>query len=316
MNAIKHSLTLCTVLLMFAACNGRHSVLPSSSGTPFDVILMGDSGDIVRQVLETDVPGLPQCEPLFHVTTADQKQTSTATKLARSIVIVDIDPKQYTRVSVRQEKNVYATPQTVVHVHAPSADALRQYLSTDRTLLRMLVRHEYTAEIARLQSHHNPKAEAVIRQMFGCTMSVPSTMTASKQGKNFIWLSDNSAYGMTNICIYTSENRDSVMRINIKGETDDMYMTTVAGSITRQRVYPRGQTVDVTRGLWEMKGDAMGGPFVSHTVRDSLSGKTIVAEAFVYAPSMPKRNLLLRTEAALYTLRPAIEKPQKVARGK
>ena len=32
---------------------------------------------------------------------------------------------------------------------------------------------------------------------------------------------------MTNICIYTSENRDSVMQTNIKGETDDMYMTTV-----------------------------------------------------------------------------------------
>ncbi len=315
MNVIKHSLLLYAVLL-FVACNGRHTVLPSSSGTPFDVILIGDSGDIVRQTLETDVPGLPQCEPLFHVTTADEKQMATATRLARSIVIVDIDSTQYTRASIRSEKNVYATPQMIVHLHAPNADTLRQYLSVNYSLVRLLVRHEYNAEIARLRSHHNPKAEAAIRRMFGCTMSIPSTMMASKQGKDFIWLSDNSAYGMVNICVYTSENRDSVMRINIKGETDDMYMTTVARSVTRQQVYPHGQTVVVTRGLWEMKGDAMGGPFVSHTLTDSLSGKTIVAETFVYAPSMPKRNLLLRAEAALYTLNIAPRKTSRIAREK
>ncbi len=315
MNAIKHSLLLGAALLL-AACNGRRTVLPSSSGTPFDVILMGDSDSIVRQTLEADVPGLPQCEPLFHVTEASPRQTATAARLARSIVVVDIDPRQYTRVALRRENNVYATPQIVVHLHAPDPDALRRYLSTDNTLVRLLLRHEYNAEIARLRSHHNPKAEAAIQRMFGCTMSVPSTMTASLQGKDFIWLSDNSAYGMANICVYTSENRDSVMRANIKGETDDMYMTTVAGSVTRQQVYPHGQTVCVTRGLWEMKGDAMGGPFVSHTVTDSLTGKTIVAEAFVYAPSMPKRNLLLRAEAALYTLRTAPQKPRRVARGK
>ncbi len=313
MNAIKHSLLLCAVLLT-VACNGRHTVLPSSSGTPFDVILMGDTDNIVRQALETDVPGLPQREPLFHVTTADAEQMATTTRLARSIVTVDIDSGQYTRVSVRRERDVYATPQTVVHLHAPSTDALRQYLSIDNTLVRLLTRHEYNAEIARLRAHHNPKAEAAIRRMFGCTMSIPSTMTASKRGKDFIWLSDNSAYGMTNICIYTSENRDSVMRINIKGETDDMYMTTVRQSVTRQQVYPHGQTVTVTRGLWEMKGDAMGGPFVSHTLTDSLSGKTIVAEAFVYAPSMPKRNLLLRAEAALYTLSLTPKKAGGIAR--
>lgn len=315
MNAIKHSLILCALLLM-AACNGRQTVLPSSSGTPFDVILMGDSTDCVRQTLEADVPGLPQCEPLFHVTTADPKQMATATRLARSIVIVDIDSRQYTRISLRQEKNVYATPQTIVHLHAPSADTLRQYLSANNSLVRLLLRHEYNAEAARLRSHHNPKAEAAIRRMFGCTMSIPSTMTASKRGKDFIWLSDNSAYGMTNICVYTSGNRDSVMRINIKGETDEMYMTTVAQSVTRQQVYPHGQTVTVTRGLWEMKGDAMGGPFVSHTITDSLSGRTIVAEAFVYAPSMPKRNLLLRAEAALYTLSVTPQKASSIAREK
>ena len=46
-----------------------------------------------------------------------------------------------------------------------------------------------------------------------------------------------------------------------------------------------------------MKGDCMGGPFVSHTVGD------ITAEAFLFAPGKKKRNQLRQLEAALYTLK-------------
>ena len=59
----------------------------------------------------------------------------------------------------------------------------------------------------------------------------------------------------------------------------------------------------ITRGLWEMEGDAMGGPFVSHSIVDSSRRRIIVAEGFVYAPGMKKRNLLRQLEASLYTLK-------------
>ena len=52
-----------------------------------------------------------------------------------------------------------------------------------------------------------------------------------------------------------------------------------------------------------MRGDAMGGPYVSHAVKSPANGHTVVAEAFVYAPETRKRNRLRQTEAALYTLR-------------
>ena len=53
-----------------------------------------------------------------------------------------------------------------------------------------------------------------------------------------------------------------------------------------------------------MEGDAMGGPFVSHAVIDSVRGRTLVAETFVYAPGEKKRNIMKRMEAVLYTLSP------------
>ena len=88
---------------------------------------------------------------------------------------------------------------------------------------------------------------------------------------------------------------DSVLQKNMLGETDEMYM-----------VIPRlGE-----RGLWEMEGDAMGGPYVMKIIRRQKNGKIsgrkneiIVVIGFVYAPEMKKRNLIKQLEAVLTTIR-------------
>jgi hypothetical protein len=56
------------------------------------------------------------------------------------------------------------------------------------------------------------------------------------------------------------------------------------------------------RGLWEMQGDMMGGPFVSHARLDEKNNRVVVVEGFVFAPETNKRNYIRRIEAALYTL--------------
>ena len=59
----------------------------------------------------------------------------------------------------------------------------------------------------------------------------------------------------------------------------------------------------VLRGLWHMKGDMMGGPFVSHARLDEKNNRVVVVEGFVFAPETDKRNFIRRVESALYTLR-------------
>ncbi len=57
------------------------------------------------------------------------------------------------------------------------------------------------------------------------------------------------------------------------------------------------------RGLWKIyNGEAMGGPFVSHTVLDEQHQQVITAETFLYAAGQKKRNALRQAEAILYTL--------------
>ena len=78
------------------------------------------------------------------------------------------------------------------------------------------------------------------------------------------------------------------------GETNDMYM---------QLSYPKMLYNNLTQGLWEMKGDAMGGPY--RMGRVPLDEDVIYIIAFVYAPEMKKRNLMKQLEAVMTTAKRA-----------
>ena len=57
------------------------------------------------------------------------------------------------------------------------------------------------------------------------------------------------------------------------------------------------------RGLWKiLNGEAMGGPYVSHTRLDQVNARVVTAETFLYAAGQKKRTALRQAEAILYTL--------------
>ena len=53
------------------------------------------------------------------------------------------------------------------------------------------------------------------------------------------------------------------------------------------------------RGLWEMEGDNMGGPFVSRRVKARDGKSMLTIEGFIFAPGKNKRNALRQLEASL-----------------
>lgn len=309
---------LLTAIVALCSCSGGpQSLLPKSGGRPYEVLLVASDrrcAAVVDSVLMQDMPSLPQREPMFDVSLIDTTRFNQTTRLARCIVIVTVNPAVFTSTRIRYEKNVWARPQLVVYVNTPSASQLSQYMAkAGHRLTSLLTRAEINTAISTLRAGSNRKAESSIRSMFGWDMRIPAEMKAGKTGRNFIWLSDNRPDRMRNICVYSYGGttldahralaaRDSVMRLNIPGELDGMYMQTTPGSVTAGLATEDGRTVMISRGLWEMRNDAMGGPFVSLSTVDSVNSRIIVAEAFVYAPGTNKRNLIRSAEAALYTL--------------
>ena len=149
-------------------------------------------------------------------------------------------------------------------------------------------------------SKQNREMQDEIKKMFGIDMKIPAAMNASKKAKDFIWISNNASSGMQNLLVFKvkSEERrmknsnafhvndkaliDSILRTNMPGETDSMYM-----------VIPHLSE----RGLWEMKGDAMGGPYIMHRIHN------LYIIGFVYAPEMKKKILIKQLEAAISTIK-------------
>ena len=95
---------------------------------------------------------------------------------------------------------------------------------------------------------------------------------------------------------------DSAMKANIPGERDDMSFRLCDDGMTIAALSGRDGKKAMMRGLWQMEGDAMGGPFAALMADDSTHARTIVAAAFAYAPGKKKRNMMRRLEAALRTL--------------
>ena len=172
-------------------------------------------------------------------------------------------------------------------------------------------------QISFLETRHSDIVANKVDSMFGSEIWLPAEITSYKHGKDFFWGSTNKASGDQNIVVYsypyTDKNtftkeyfinkRDSIMMINLPGAQEGMYMSTDSVTVEMTPLNVQGQYSLEARGLWRMKGDFMGGPFVSHTRIDTINNRVVTAEVFVYSPNKLKRNLMRMLEASLYTLK-------------
>ena len=300
--AIMFPLVALLMVFLTTGCSGegKNGRLPASTGQPYEIVLEGDTDSILTRILMEDVPGLPQSEPLCDLIQVKRGKVKGSYLMVRTRIVVDIDPR-YKGFSAKTTQDVNASPQLVVRIKAKSADQLRaMFYDKQGPMNTRLLRNKNAQQLRTLidqeeQKHlasiikQNPEKQREVKRMFGLSMKIPASLDASKKAKGFLWLSNNASTGMQNLLIFRVNNLqdekqqvDSILHKNIKGETDEMYMTIPQLS---------------ERGLWEMKGDAMGGPYVMKQKGD------IVVIAFVYAPEMKKRNLTKQLEAMLSTIK-------------
>ena len=310
--SLKTLLAGCLLLFFLASCStgGRNGKLPKSTGMPYEVVLEGDTDSIVTKILTEDVTGLPQPEPLCRLIQVKKGKTRGNYLLVRTRIIVNIGVRDFS-VTLHHDEN--AAPQNIIRITAQSAQQLRERLNGER--LRQIVDEVELKHLADIisgnPSKQNREMQDEIKKMFGIDIKIPAAMNASKKAKDFIWISNNASSGMQNLLVFKvkseerragkvkSEERrmknsnafhaddkaliDSILRTNMPGETDNMYM-----------VIPHLSE----RGLWEMKGDAMGGPYVMRRIHNNL-----YIIAFVYAPEMKKKILIKQLEAAISTIK-------------
>ena len=311
-------------------------MMPNASGLPYEMLVVMDEaqwerplGRAVFNVLDTDVPGLPQSERSFRITRVDPSgMNSNMFRIMRNIIKVDIQ-KIYTQPKFKFARNVYSYPQMVMTLQAPDEASLAKYVEENaQSIIDFFTKAEMNREISNLREKHNPKVSQLAQELLGVDIWVPWEVDNYKKGKDFLWASTNTGKKDMSIVLYTYpytdkntftleyflNKRDSVMKANIPGGPEGSYMTTQRDYVYVKDATVHGEYAQVARGLWCVQGDRMGGPFVSHSRVDEVNGRVVVAEAFVYAPETLKRDLMRRMEAALYTLQlPQQEKVDNIA---
>ena len=332
---------LSILALMFCACSGNSDrLLTSATGSIYECLIVGDAA-VKTPVCETmgaDMYGLPQMEPYFTTMFVPTSQFDDLLKSTRNILIVDVNPQQYTHIKATKARDVWSQPQAMLRIQAPSDEEFLAYWQANGEKIReWFVQEELARQLRFYRANTNKEARAKLNKK-GYDLLIPedfmlimdttlalNDQMVNDQKVNVLWCCNNKGPMRKDILVYdfpyTAQEqfsndsiiamRNAVLGRLVSAQVEGSHMGTeykhfppVSRQVAALRDSVGGFYGVETRGLWKIEdGEAMGGPFVSLTRLDQVNGRVVTAETFLYAPGQKKRNALRQDEAILYSLR-------------
>jgi hypothetical protein len=319
--------TLIASSLLLASCDSNPT-LPTATGTANEVLMVinedvfrSNVGDSIIQILNHDVPCMPQSEPMFNISRTNFEGFTSVIKPARNILMIDAG-RAYSKVKIKTEENKWSKPQAIMTIQGPTTEEVAYAIGKyKKQIADYFELAERDRAIKHHQRYHEEDMMAKVQEHLGFHIDIPKNMVRSKKAENFMWISNNAGNMNRNIVLYTYpytekdafsrekllQKRDSVMKLHIPGPVENSYMTTeykFEPPIWGETATASKQYAIRLQGMWRVEGDLMGGPFVSISCLDQENQRIITAEAFIYAPNQYKRNAMRQLEAALYTIKP------------
>ena len=313
-------------LLLLFNCEEKKNTqryLSSSNGNINSVSVVADNllwedkvGEAIREVLAAPVVGLPQDdEPLF-----DLKQIPTqvfdgfATK---SRLVFKVEKGDSTGVSIY--RNVYAKPQTVAVVKGKTdQEIINQLHENAEKIIDAFTKEEIKEKLNRINK--SLLNDTAMENQLGFTIDIPSVYRIAISNDDFFWIRknlsttenmalmfyevpiDSIGQGDSTI-IDIVKIRDRILSEKIPGEdgivmsTEDDYAPSLFKTIIDNK--PAFET----KGLWEIKGAYMSGPFVNFAIEDKINNRYLIAEGYVYAPRLDKRKYIFELEAIIKSIK-------------
>ncbi len=311
---------LLLAVFFFSACEAPEMPLPGITGKAGElVVVMGDAlwngpaGDTTFNVLSQHVYGLPQAEPTFNVVHVRSSAFTSIFRSHRNIVSVHIADSL--RANIQLKTDVWATPQVVVEITAPTVDA---YLDIFAANASRILGHVLKKEEERVLKSYRAQEDADIikpvETAYGVKLSIPKGYTIVRQEENFCWVRYETADVTQSILIYkepyTKDNTfsaagmiaamDTFSLKYVGGPDVGTYMSTVTEYPPRMsETSLHSKYASKLVGLWHIKGALMGGPFVSYVMLDASQKNVLHLHGFVFAPGKNKRNYLRQVDAII-----------------
>lgn len=324
MNGLKTLLALALLLLAFSCkqSNSKERFLPPSTGAVNSLMVVmenelwrGSVGDRVREIFASPSLSLMPEQPILSITQIPPQVFRGATAHSRAVLFVQQD--SITAAHVKTD--VYAQPQKVAVVKGTNYNELVGGLEK---IANNAISSFKLIEITEAQKRftRSLNKETALQETFGINMTIPSAYRVGKQEENFVWLDRQIPKGNMNLVVYSVPGdsfsndstfvrdivamRDSIGKKYIPGPDEGTYMITEKAFAPY--LFPaeiRGIKGAEARGIWEIKGYPMAGPFLTYILNDEANNRKLVIEGFTFAPNTQKRDYMFELEAILKTIR-------------
>lgn len=298
-------------------------ILPNITGAAGEVLVVMDNfnwentaGELIQDILKEEYPGLPQSEPLFDVIQISHGSFDNIYQFHRSIVLVTVESGLEPRLRFRE--NVWARPQILVQLEAPSATALAGLIrDNDRRIQSFLVQYDRKRLMDSYRDSKDPVIQKDIADHHQIRLAIPRgyNMDFSKEEYTSVSIEASDLSQVIQVYDYPAggpedlstakliERRNEFTERYVIGPREGSYMK--ISPLYRPIAYELdkdGMKVVELRGLWELENGFMGGPFISHSVFDEKRGRIVTVDGYVYHPNQKKRTKLKQLEAIIYSM--------------
>ena len=314
---MKRTASILFFLIITLSCSeNQQKLLPSSSGNINNVSVVssnelwdGAVGDVIRENFGRPIYGLPQIEPVFSLSHIPSKVFSGFATKSRTILKVDIAEKE----GVFNFKNTYASPQRIIQITGKSSDNIIEIINENlNSIYSTMFLNEIQEKQRRISKNLNQTQ--AIKNSTGLTLRFPSAYRVAKVDSNFVWIRRDIETGSVNLFVsrYNDKNnssilkiRDSISKHHIPGPVENTFMSTdPIYTPSSQQISIRGKQILETRGLWEIKGQFMAGPFLNYQFESNTKqDEYIMLDGFVYSPGSSKREYVFELEAIMRSLK-------------
>jgi len=284
----------------------------------------GSLGDTIRGFFARQMPGVSQPEPLFDLLNIPDKFLNDVYKKHHNIFIVDIVPS-LSVVQSETKKDLWSSPQRVIKVTAPDTASFYQEFELKKSaFLKYFDDLELERTTLVNMMANDIKLIGQVEKKFGISLNLPGGFFMSEETQDFAWLRHTIHKAKQDIelgiLIYSAEYidtsmfspdyiiqwRNTITRQFVPGPSVGSYMKVAQEFIPpvfeRINDFPAGFAV-VTRGIWDVENDFMGGSFINYTFLNQEKNRIVVLDGYVYNPNDSKKDYLRQLQSIFYTLK-------------
>lgn len=328
----KHIILIASVLLLFS-CNNedtRRKMMPNPTGKAGEIAVIinqdqynSDLGLAIKKVLLAPCIALPQEEPIFDIISLPLESFNSLTKRYRNIVFVKRTEKGKANIII--EKDKWASPQAFITVYGPSYQQIQKVIEENRDkIIATFENAEYNIVMDYNSKHFQTVIKRKLGKKFKIELDFPPGYSIDMDTTNFMWIANETPTTSQGVFIYEQPytsvelfnmdviiaKRNEMLESFVKGPSKGSYMTTEEQYDTYSRTYYNNDIYTTElRGLWNLKNDFMGGPFVSYSRLDKIRNRIVTVEGYVYAQKHKKRNYLRQVDAILRSLKFVDDEP-------